>query len=138
MKKSTGLRAQASIIAVSILSAAGLAGAGEAKAGTYPMYACDVPGVYLASPTKAAWKYYDNAGQVSHIDTCGTQPNRGGAYAFQINYPTGILQQNAGVDRARRVVGRAAARGPDLLLLAREPRRHLRRRRQDDQRTADR
>ena len=90
MKKSTGLRAQASIIAVSILSAAGLAGAGEAKAGTYPMYACDVPGVYLASPTKAAWTYYDNAGQVSHIDTCVTQPNRGGAYAFQINYPTGI------------------------------------------------
>ena len=53
--------------------------------------------MYLASPTKAAWKYYDNAGQVSHIDTCVTQPNRGGAYAFQINYPTGILQQNAGV-----------------------------------------
>ena len=62
MNKPTGLRAQASIVAVSILSAAGLAGAGEAKAGTYPMYACDVPGVYLASPTKAAWKYYDNTG----------------------------------------------------------------------------
>ena len=97
MKKPVGLRAQASILAASILSAAGLAGAGEAHAGTYPMYACDVPGVYLASPTKAAWRYYDNAGQISHIDTCGTQPNRGGAYAFQINYPTGVLQQNGGV-----------------------------------------
>lgn len=97
MKKSTGLRARASIVAASILSAAGLAAADDAKAGAYPMYACDVPGVYLASPTKAAWKYYDNAGQISHIDSCVTQPNRGGAYAFQVNYPTGVLQQNAGV-----------------------------------------
>ena len=74
MKKPTGLRAQASIIAVSILSAAGLAGAGEAKAGTYPMYACDVPGVYLASPTKAAWKYYDNAGQVATTTRASPSP----------------------------------------------------------------
>jgi hypothetical protein len=97
MKKSVGLRVQASILAASIVSAAALAGAGDAQAGTYPMYACDVPGVYLASPTRAAWRYYDNAGQISHIDTCGTQPNRGGAYGFQINYPTGVLQQNGGV-----------------------------------------
>ena len=97
MKKPTSLRAQASIIAASIVSAAGLAGADDAKAGSYPMYACDVPGVYLASPTKAAWRYYDNAGQVAHNDTCVTQPNRGGAYSFQINYPTGVLQQNGGV-----------------------------------------
>ena len=97
MKKPTSLRAQASILAASILSAAGLAGADDAKAGSYPMYACDVPGVYLASPTKAAWRYYDNAGQVAHNDTCVAQPNRGGAYSFQINYPTGILQQDAGV-----------------------------------------
>ena len=34
MKKPTSLRAQASILAVSILSAAGLAGADDAKAGT--------------------------------------------------------------------------------------------------------
>ena len=97
MKKPTGLRARASIVAASILSAAGLAAADDVQAGTYPMYACDVPGVYLPSPTKAAWKYYDSAGQVSHIDTCVTQPSRGGAYGFQINYPTGILPQNTGV-----------------------------------------
>jgi hypothetical protein len=97
MKKSVGLRVQASILAASILSAAGLAGAGEAHAGTYPMYACDVPGVYLASPTKAEWRYYDNAGQISHFDTCGSQPGRGGGYAFQVNYPTGVLHQGTGV-----------------------------------------
>jgi len=42
MNKPTSLRAQASIIAACIVSAAGLAGADDAKARSYPMYACDV------------------------------------------------------------------------------------------------
>ena len=74
------------------------AGAGEAKAGTYPMYACDVPGVYLASPTKAAWRYYDNAGQVSHIDTCVTQPNRGGV----LRVPDQLPDRDPPAERGRR------------------------------------
>jgi hypothetical protein len=92
-----GLRAQASIIAVSILAAAGLAAPREADAGTYPMYACDVPGINLPAPTKGAWGYYDTSGQIGHYDTCVTQAGRGGSYAFAINYPTGRLQQNGGV-----------------------------------------
>ena len=98
MKKPTGLRAQASIIAVSILSAAGLAGAGEAHAGTYPMYALRRSRREPAAPTKAAWTSYDNVRRRSATSTrAARQPSRGGSYVFQINYPTGILQQNAGV-----------------------------------------
>jgi hypothetical protein len=94
---SPGLRAQASMLAASILAAVGLAGASDASAGSYPMYACDVPGVNLPSPTKGAWSFYDSSGQVQHHDSCVTTVGRGGHYSFQINYPTGRLQQNTGV-----------------------------------------
>jgi hypothetical protein len=92
-----GLRAQASILAASFLAAAGLvAGPGEARAGTYPMYACDVPGVNLPAPTKAAWTPYNTSVHVGYYDSCVSQSGRGGSFAFVINYPTGVLQQNTG------------------------------------------
>ncbi len=97
MSMSAGLRAQVTTFAASILAAAGLVAApGEAHAGVYPMYACDVPGVNLPAPTRGAWNYYDTSGEVQHHDTCLTR-TRGGSYAFQINYPSGRLRQATGV-----------------------------------------
>jgi hypothetical protein len=91
------LRAQASLLAASILATAGLAGATDAHAGTYPMYACDVPGVHLPAPTRADWHIYDTSGEVSPINTCVTQIGRGGSYSFSINYPTGRLAQGTSI-----------------------------------------
>jgi hypothetical protein len=105
MSPSAGLRTQATMLAASILAAAaaGLAGASDAHAGTYPMYACDVPGVNLPGATRAAWTPYDSSGQIQHHDTCVTTLGRGGSYTFQINYPTGRLQQNTGVGLELRI-----------------------------------
>jgi hypothetical protein len=93
-----GLRVQASILAASILAAAGLAATpGTAHAGTYPMYACDVPGVNLQSPTRGAWMSYSNAPHVIQTDTCVSQQGRGGSFSFRLNYPVGVLQQSGEV-----------------------------------------
>src|SRR3954469_9004136 len=77
-----------------------------AHAGTYPMYACDVPGVNLPAPTRAAWTDWDTSGQVQHHSDCATAAH--GSVFFQINYPTGVLGQGTGVG----VELRAPATGP--------------------------
>jgi hypothetical protein len=68
-----------------------------AQAGTYPMYACDVPGINLPAPTRAAWGFYDTSQQVRKLEDCTTRPGRGGSSYFLINYPIGVLAQNTGV-----------------------------------------
>ena len=84
----------AAALASALAATAALAPA-AAHAGTYPMYACDVPGVNLPAPTRAAWVDWDTSGQVQHVGNCTTVAH--GSIAFQINYPTGVLGQGTGV-----------------------------------------
>jgi hypothetical protein len=92
-----GLRKRATQLAAAMLTSAGLlAGADdEARAGTYPMYACDVPGVNLPSPGKGPWALYLNSEHVIANDDCN-RAGRGGSYSLGINYPYGVLAQNTG------------------------------------------
>jgi hypothetical protein len=86
---------RAAALAAALAGAATLA-PGAAHAGTYPMYAGDVPGVNLPAPSRGAWGFYSTSGQVSIVDQLGLATK--GAYAnFNINYPSGVLAQNAGV-----------------------------------------
>jgi hypothetical protein len=87
-------RRAAVALAAAVAATAALAPA-AAHAGTYPMYACDVPGVNLAAPTRAAWTDWDNSGMVQHWGDC-TTVGRGGSLWYQINYPTGVLGQGTG------------------------------------------
>ena len=95
MTKPRGLRKQVTILAALALTATGLH-AKPAHAGTYEMYACDVPGINLPAPSKAAWTTYDTSGAVMQIDGCSSHGGRGGAFSFAINYPTGVLAQGTG------------------------------------------
>jgi hypothetical protein len=88
-----GLRRQVAILAALTVSAVGVL-AKPAHAGTYEMYACDVPGINLSAPSRAAWAPYETSGAVMLIDACGN--GRGGAFSFAINYPTGALYQGTG------------------------------------------
>ena len=63
-----------------------------AHAGTYPMYACDVPGVNLPSPTRAAWAYDTRGAGLAHY-TCVTQHSRGGCLLVPDQLPDGVLGQ---------------------------------------------
>jgi hypothetical protein len=81
---------------------------GVAHAGTYPMYACDVPGVNLPSPSRGAWVDYDTSGQIQHWQDCTTRTT-GGSIWFQINYPSGVLAQNTGVGAELRIPSSGAA-----------------------------
>src|SRR4051812_2620100 len=98
------LRAAAAL--ASALAATAALAPAAAHAGTYPMYACDVPGVNLPAPTRAAWTDWDTSGQVQHHSDCATAAH--GSVFFQINYPTGVLGQGTGVG----VELRAPATGP--------------------------
>jgi hypothetical protein len=93
------LRAAAAL--ASALAATAALAPAAAHAGTYPMYACDVPGANLAAPTRAAWTDWDTSGQVQHFSDCAT--NAHGSIFFQINYPTGVLGQGTGVGVELRV-----------------------------------
>jgi hypothetical protein len=53
---------RAALAAAALLAATAASAPGVAHAGTYPMYACDVPGINLPAPTRAAWAGYDSAG----------------------------------------------------------------------------
>src|SRR4051812_42049422 len=86
------LRAAAAL-ASALIATAALAPA-AARAGTYPMYACDVPGVNLPAPTRAAWTDWDTSGQLQHLGDCPTVAH--GSIFFQINYPSGVLVQGTG------------------------------------------
>jgi hypothetical protein len=91
-----GGRRRPRAVAALVAAVAGTALApGAAQAGTYPMYACDVPGINLPAPTRAAWQYWDTSGQIQMYNQCTTA--KGGSTVFQINYPTGTLAQNTGV-----------------------------------------
>jgi hypothetical protein len=90
-------RHRAALAALTAAAAIAAAAPSAAHAGTYSSYACDVPGINLPAPTKGAWTNYDNSGHIQHWDSCATQSGRGGASAFQINYPYGVLAQNTGV-----------------------------------------
>src|SRR3954470_21151558 len=82
--------------AVATALAGGLAGGtGVAHAGTYPMYGCDVPGVHLPTPTSGAWTALDLSGQVQIYEGCPHDPH--GQWTFTLNYPTGVLAQQAEV-----------------------------------------
>ena len=76
-------RLRAAVTAVAVLATAAAATPGVAHAGTYPMYACDVPGINLPAPTRAGWAYYDTAGTIARGDTCSTTPH--GAITWRIN-----------------------------------------------------
>src|SRR5690242_10378393 len=86
------LRAAAAV-ATALAATAALAPA--AHAGSYPMYACDVPGINLPAPTRAAWADWDTSGMVQHLGDCTTTAH--GSLSFAINYPTGVLVQGTGV-----------------------------------------
>lgn len=90
-------RYRAALAALTAAAAIAAAAPSAAHAGTYPSYACDVPGINLPAPTKGAWTNYDSSGHIQHWDSCGSQSGRGGASWFQINYPYGVLAQNTGV-----------------------------------------
>src|SRR3954452_18192004 len=68
-----------------------------AHAGSYPMYACDVPGINLPTPSRGAWTDFDTSGQVQHFENCTTTAGRGGSVWFQINYPIGFIGQQGGI-----------------------------------------
>src|SRR3954447_2335126 len=82
-------------IAAAIAATAAIAPA--AHAGSYPMYACDVPGINLPVPSRGAWIDFDTSGQVQHFENCTTKSGRGGSVWFQINYPTGFIGQQGGI-----------------------------------------
>src|SRR3954452_437044 len=84
------LRAAAAL--ASALAATAALAPAAAHAGTYPMYACDVPGVNLPAPTRAAWTDWDTSGLVQHWGDC-TVVGRGGSLYVQITHPTGVLGQ---------------------------------------------
>jgi hypothetical protein len=69
---------------------------GVASAGTYFDYAGDRAGVNLPAPTLGDWGFYDTSGQVQRASDFTTK-TKGAAINWQINYPTGTLDQNAGV-----------------------------------------
>src|SRR4051794_1727098 len=87
------LRAAAAL--ASALAATAALAPAAAHAGTYPMYACDVPGVNLVAPTRAAWTDWDTSGMVQRWGDC-TVLGRGGSLYYQLNYPTGVLAQDTG------------------------------------------
>src|SRR3954451_1716039 len=88
-------RPRAAAALASALAATAALVPAAAHAGTYPMYACDVPGVNLPVPTRAAWTDWDTSGMVQHWGDC-TVVGRGGSLYVQINYPTGVLGQGTG------------------------------------------
>jgi hypothetical protein len=79
---------------VSALAATTALAPAVAHAGTYPMYACDVPGVSLPAPTRGPWTFYDTAGTVQHYDTCSSRPDGGLFFQHNGGAP---LAQNTGV-----------------------------------------
>ena len=89
------LRAAAAL--ASALAATAALAPAAAHAGTYPMYACDVPGVNLPAPTRGPWAFYGSAVNVQHYNTCSTDSH--GALTFQLN-GAAPLEQNteAGVE----------------------------------------
>jgi hypothetical protein len=89
-------RLRAAVALASALAATAALTPAAARAGTYPMYACDVPGVNLPAPTRAAWTDFDTAGTVQHSDTCAT--TRHGAISFALNGFANLPQSaNVGV-----------------------------------------
>jgi hypothetical protein len=97
MNTPLGLRPQVSMLAALTLAVAGLLGGpAKAHAGTYQMYACDVPGINLPSPSAGAWTVYNGAAGVTLADTCSAGQGRGGAFSFSLNPPYGELPQTTG------------------------------------------
>jgi hypothetical protein len=85
---------RAALAAAAVLATTAAVAPDVAHAGTYPMYACDVPGINLPAPTRAAWTNYDTAGTIQAFDDCVTGIH--GAVSFRMNNG-GPVPQNTGV-----------------------------------------
>jgi hypothetical protein len=84
---------RAVLAAAAVIAATAAAAPGAAEAGTYPMYACDVPGINLPAPTRAAWADWDTAGSVQMADTCATLPH--GELTFHTNAGAMLFQNTS-------------------------------------------
>ena len=89
------VRFAAVALAGAVAASAALAPA-AAHAGTYFDYAGDPAGVNLPAPSLGDWGFYDTSGQVQRASDFTTK-TKGATINWQINYPTGKLDQNAGV-----------------------------------------
>jgi hypothetical protein len=88
---------RAALAAAAVVAAVPAAAPGVAHAGSYPMYACDVPGINLPAPSRGAWVNWNTSHQIQQWDDCVTTRGHGGSIFFQINYPTGVLAQSTGI-----------------------------------------
>lgn len=91
------VRMRAALVAAALAAAVPAGAPGVAHAGSYPMYACDVPGINLPAPSRGAWVNWNTSHQIQQWDDCVTTRGHGGSIFFQINYPTGVLAQNTGI-----------------------------------------
>ena len=89
-------RMRAVLAATAVLAAVPALAPGAAHAGSYPMYACAVPGINLPAPSRGPWVNWNTSHQIQQWDEC-VDRTRGGSIFFQINYPTGVLAQNTGI-----------------------------------------
>jgi hypothetical protein len=100
------LRALAAAVALAATSATAALAPGVAHAGTYPMYACDVPGINLPAPSRAAWVNYNTAGTINTFDDCKTLVH--GSVSFRIN-SGGYFPQSTGVGLQLQIPATGAA-----------------------------
>jgi hypothetical protein len=89
-------RASLRMLAAAAVLAATAAVAPAAHAGTYPMYAGDVPGINLPAPSQGAWTFWNTSGGIQAYNELATK-TQGASALWQINYPTGVLVQGTGV-----------------------------------------